>query len=325
MTSRQSPTMGTSAARFLEISAGSMSACTTAACGANVDNFPVTRSSKRAPNATIRSDRCSAVTAATLPCMPGIPRLRRSLSGNAPRAVSVVTTGIPVSSTSRCSSAQCAGSDHSATDVEHRATGVDDQSGGLLDLLGMRTGRRPIAGQVDLGRPGELRRGLQGVFGNVDENWPGPAGSGDVEGLGNRSRDLVWIGHQVVVLGDRHGDPADVGFLEGVGADGRAGDLPGDRDDRDGVHVRIGDRCHEVGGAGTAGRHAHADPSGRQGITLGRVAGALLVAHQDMPDPSRIQQRVVCRQDCAARNAEHGVDARFLERTDQARGSGHRR
>ena len=34
------------------------------------------------------------------------PEVRRSLSGNAPRAVSVVTTGIPVSSTSRRSSAE---------------------------------------------------------------------------------------------------------------------------------------------------------------------------------------------------------------------------
>ncbi len=38
MTSLQSPTIGTSARRFFEISAGSMSACTTAACGANVES-----------------------------------------------------------------------------------------------------------------------------------------------------------------------------------------------------------------------------------------------------------------------------------------------
>ena len=62
MTSRQSPTIGTSACRFLEISAGSMSACTMLAWGANELSLPVTRSSNRAPSAMIRSDLCIAAT-----------------------------------------------------------------------------------------------------------------------------------------------------------------------------------------------------------------------------------------------------------------------
>ena len=104
----QSPTIGTSAMRFLEISAGSMSAWMTLAFGANVDSWPVTRSSKRAPRVMSRSAFCSAVTAATVPCMPGMPRCSGWLSGTAPRAMSVVTTGIPVSSTNRrsCSEAR---------------------------------------------------------------------------------------------------------------------------------------------------------------------------------------------------------------------------
>ena len=106
MTSRQSPTIGTSAVRFFEISAGSMSACTILASGAKLDSLPVTRSSKRAPSEMIRSDFCSAVTAATVPCMPGMPRCWRWLSGKAPRAISVVTTGMPVSSARVSSSAQ---------------------------------------------------------------------------------------------------------------------------------------------------------------------------------------------------------------------------
>ena len=77
ITSLQSPTMGTSARRFLEISAGSMSACTTAAPGAKLSSLPVTRSSNRAPRVTSRSDFCSAPTAATVPCMPGMPRFWR--------------------------------------------------------------------------------------------------------------------------------------------------------------------------------------------------------------------------------------------------------
>ncbi len=60
MTSLQSPTIGTSAIRFLPISAGSMSACTISACGAKLASLPVTRSSKRAPSAMSRSAFCSA-------------------------------------------------------------------------------------------------------------------------------------------------------------------------------------------------------------------------------------------------------------------------
>ena len=62
---------------------------------------PVTRSSNRAPMVMSRSDFCRAVTAATVPCIPGIPRFRGCESGTAPRAMSVVTTGIWARSTSR--------------------------------------------------------------------------------------------------------------------------------------------------------------------------------------------------------------------------------
>ena len=90
--------------RFLPISAGSMSAWITLAFGANESRLPVTRSSKRAPRLMIRSLRWRPATAATVPCMPGMPRCCGWLSGNAPRAISVVTTGIPVISASTRSS-----------------------------------------------------------------------------------------------------------------------------------------------------------------------------------------------------------------------------
>ncbi len=90
--------------RFLLISAGSTSACTIVAWGAKLDSLPVTRSSNRAPRLMIRSAFCSEVTAATVPCMPGMPRWAGCESGSAPRAIRVVTTGAPLRSTSRRSS-----------------------------------------------------------------------------------------------------------------------------------------------------------------------------------------------------------------------------
>ena len=104
MTALASPTIGTSALRFLLISAGSMSAWMILASGAKVDSCPVTRSSNRAPRAMMRSDFCRPVTAGTEPCMPGIPRCSGWLSGRVPRAIRVVTTGMRVRSTKRRSS-----------------------------------------------------------------------------------------------------------------------------------------------------------------------------------------------------------------------------
>ena len=91
--------------RIFEISAGSMSTCTTCAFGAKSAALPVTRSSKRAPSDTMRSLSWSARTAGTVPCMPGIPRCWSCESGNAPRAISVVTSGAPVASANVLSSA----------------------------------------------------------------------------------------------------------------------------------------------------------------------------------------------------------------------------
>ena len=72
----------------------------TFASGAKLSTLPVMRSSKRAPRVISRSLRCIAVTAVALPCMPGMPSASGWSSGNAPRAISVVTTWMPVSSAS---------------------------------------------------------------------------------------------------------------------------------------------------------------------------------------------------------------------------------
>ncbi len=158
--------------------------------GAKVSSWPVTRSSKRAPSAMIRSDFCSAVTAETSPCMPGMPTCCGWLSGKAPSAISVVVTGAPVSSARMRSSAVALRLEHAAADVEHRAAGLVDQPGGLADLLGVRLGHRAVAGQVLLRRPGERGLGLQGVLGDVDQDRAGAAGGGDVERLGDGARDV---------------------------------------------------------------------------------------------------------------------------------------
>ena len=108
--------------------------------------------------------------------------------------------------------------------------------------------------------------------------------------------------------------PRDVGLLEGVGADQRAADLPGDGDDRDGVHLGVGQRGDQVGGAGARRGHHDADPAGGVRVAAGGVAGALLVADQDVPQLLRVEQRVVDRQHRAAGDPEDDVDAELLQR-----------
>ncbi len=206
---------------------------------------------------------------------------------------------------------------HPAADVEHRAPGLDDQPGGLADLLGVRLGHRAVAGELGVRGPDEGGLRLEGVLGDVDQDRARPAGGRDVERLGDRPGDLGRVGDQEVVLGDRHRDAADVRLLEGVRADRLGRDLAGDRHQRDGVHMGVGDRGDEVGGTRARGRHAHPDPAGGLGVAGGGVARTLLVAHQDVPDLRGVHHRVVRRQDRTAGNAEHGVGPDLLERTDQ--------
>ena len=177
----------------------------------------------------------------------------------------------------------------------------------------MRRGVGPVAGQLDLVRPFEGCLGGQGVLADVHKNRPRPPSACQVERLGDHARDLRGIGDEVVVLDDRHGDAGDVSFLEGVCADRGTRHLAGDRDDRDRVHVGIGDGCDEVRGAGAGGGHADTDLAGGLRVPLGRVAGGLLVADEDVAHLLGVHQRVVRGQDRPARDAEYRVHASMLQ------------
>ena len=141
-----------------------------------------------------------------------------------------------------------AGADRAAADVEHRAARLQHQPGRLADLLGVRPGDGSVAGQVQLGRPLERRHAP------AAPTWRRPRRTGP-----GRPVEAMWkasairrgisagVGDQEVVLGDRHRDAADVGLLEGIGADRGGADLAGDGDHRHRVHVGVGDRRHQVG------------------------------------------------------------------------------
>ncbi|GAA3217797.1 hypothetical protein GCM10020256_21240 [Streptomyces thermocoprophilus] len=79
----------------------------------------------------------------------------------------------------------------------------------------------------------------------------------------------------------------------------------------------VGDRGDQVGGAGAGGGHADADLAGGLRVAGGGVAGALLVADQDVAHPGGVHQRVVGGKDGTAGNAEYRVGADLLERADE--------
>jgi len=134
-----------------------------------------------------------------------------------------------------------------------------------------------------------------------------------VKGLRHHLRDVVTVPDEEVVLGDRHGDAGDVGFLKGVGADQCAADLARDRHHRDRIHVGVGQRRDQVRRSRTRGRHAHSDPAGGVRVSAGGMSCALLVAHQDVAQLLRVEKRVVDRQHGSTGDAEDDVDVEFLQ------------
>ena len=129
--------------------------------------------------------------------------------------------------------------------------------------------------------------------------------------------------HQIIVLGDRQRDAGDVGFLKRIGAEELAADLAGDADDRRRIHHGRGDAGDHVGRARTGGGHSHADFAGRARIAIGHVRRALLVAHQNVANGA-VPQRVVGRQDGAARIAEDGFHALAFQTFPQNSRADHR-
>ena len=114
--------------------------------------------------------------------------------------------------------------------------------------------------------------------------------------------------HEIIVLGAGPRDAGGVGFLEGVVADQMGRHLAGQADHGDGIHQRVGETGHGIGGARTRGHQHDADLAGRARIALGGMDGGLLVADQDVAQPVLLEQRVVDRQDRAARIAEDDLD-----------------
>ena len=125
-----------------------------------------------------------------------------------------------------------------------------------------------------------------------------------MEGLVHHAGQLVHVLHEVVVLAAWPRDPGGVGLLERIVADQVRRHLPGEADDRDRIHQRVGETGHGVGGARPGGHEHDPDLAGRACIAFGGMDGAALLPDQDVTQRVLLEQRVVDRQDGATGIAE---------------------
>ena len=169
-----------------------------------------------------------------------------------------------------------------------------------------------------------IKQLLAHIFGDVDQDRPGPPRGRDEKGLSNHAGQIRWIAHQPGVLHDRQRDAEDVGLLEGIGADHRPGHLSGDHHHRHRVHLRGGDAGHQVGGTGAGGAKANANFAGGAGVGIGGMGAALLMAHQEVLQLTAgfgLVELVVDRQDCAAGVAKDVRHPMAVQRIHQGIGT----
>src|SRR5258708_669725 len=118
----------------------------------------------------------------------------------------------------------------------------------------------------------------------ADENTARTAASGDAKCLLHDPRKISDIGDEITVLHDGQGDAKDIRFLKRAFADHGLRDLASDGDERNGIHVGIGDPGDQVRRARPAGGHANARFAAGPGVTLSGKGPSLLVARKDRSD-----------------------------------------
>ena len=216
-----------------------------------------------------------------------------------------------------------AGIDDAAAGVEDRLLRLAHHVDRAPDAVDVALDLRLIGLVLDLARERIGAGSELHVLGDVDDDGAGPAVRSDVEGLMQNARQILDAAHEVIVLGAIAGDAGRVAFLERVRADQMRRHLPGDADERDRVHERVGEASDRIGRARPGGDEQHADPAGRAGVAFGRVRGALFMAHENMAERILAENGVVDRQDRAAGIAEDEVDSLVLQRFDDHLRAGH--
>ena len=216
--------------------------------------------------------------------------------------------------------------DDTTADVENGAFGFCDEIQNRSEFLVACFWRGDVlvvAGKIDLRREGGFKDGLLNVLGDVDHDWPGATGAGDVKRFFNDAGEVFLIEHEVRVLHDRERHAVKVGLLESGLADELLVDLSGDRNERDAVHESVGDTGNEICGTGAAGCHTDRRFSGDAGMSVRHETTALFKARQDRADLFTLGERLVQFQRGTSRICIHHIHALAFKRGDHDIGALH--
>ena len=214
-----------------------------------------------------------------------------------------------------------AGVDHAAAKIKHRPLGRVDHLGGLFDGRQIQRRQRIRHGHRRI--VFEAHHLALHVLRHIDQHRAGAAGHGDAEGFGNHLEQIIGVTHQEVMLGQRDGHPVGVHFLEGVGADHAQRHLTGNGHHGDRVELGVSNGGDQVGRARAGRGEAHLGLARDAGHALRHEAAALLVTGQHMVNGVALAKGIVKRQDRAARDAAHGLNALSLKEAQDQFGASH--
>lgn len=143
--------------------------------------------------------------------------------------------------------------------------------------------------------------------------------------LGDDSGNISRVLDEIAVFDDGERDAGHVRLLERIASQRIGGNLAGDDDERNGVHVRRRDTRDRVGGTRATRDDDGAGLAGRTRIAIGSVHRTLLVAHEDVVEFLAIVERVVDVKRMTTGIAEDDFDASALERLYEALRAAHLR
>ena len=207
--------------------------------------------------------------------------------------------------------------DHTAAAIDHRPLGRGNKAQHLLKRQIIRTAHGIVTAKADSLREDRMSCLVLDVLGNIDQHRPGTSTLGYMKGLLDDPGNIIDIPDKVAVLhnGKRH--PKEIGLLESTATDHFLRHLSGDRNQRNRIHVGIGDAGHKIRGAGTGSCHADAGLTRYACISLGCESASLLMAGQDRTDLLRLGQSLMDGHRAATRIGKNYINTLALQRSDQ--------
>ena len=155
------------------------------------------------------------------------------------------------------------------------------------------------------------------VFGNVHNHRSRASATGNVKSFFQNVHHIAHILDQEIVFDDGSGDAYRVAFLESIQTNGVCGDLAGDDDHGDAVHVGSRNASDSVGDTRAGSHQCNTDISGCTGVAIGCMHCSLFVAHEHVLNSFLLVERIVNMQHSTTGVAPYILDVFCLKCFDQ--------